>query len=149
MAKTLPSIITRLWWKVRSTITLGCVFIAHETAYRGFAPRGTQSYAYDFALLLDSFFYSAVWRKTTKHVIILDSLNYRISNFTQVCVLLFLSLGCSLVLWYNLNKKFLDILLYFTCKAIVSGKQHGDRKCDDLQNWLHMTSHAWKPPTVI
>ena len=27
-----------------------------------------------------------------------------ISNFTQVCELIFLSLGCSLVLWFNLNK---------------------------------------------
>ena len=22
-----------------------------------------------------------------------------------------------------------------------SGNQHGGRECDDLQNWLHMTSH--------
>ena len=50
-----------------------------------------------------SFHYSAVCRKTTKHVIILDSLRFGISNFTQVCVLIFLSFGCSLVV-YHLNK---------------------------------------------
>ena len=47
---------------------------------------------------LVSFFYSAVWRKTTKHVIILDSLYhvyYRISNFTQVC-----GFCHSVVVWY-------------------------------------------------
>ena len=91
---------------------------------------------------LFSFFYSAIWRKTTKHVIILVLVNYRISNFTQVFVLLFLSLGSSLVLWYHLNNKFLDILLYFLYKTMGSGNQHGGRECDDdLQNWLHMTSH--------
>ena len=42
---------------------------------------------------LVSFFYSAVWRKATKHVIILDSLHYRIPNFTLVCVL---TQGCQL-----------------------------------------------------
>ena len=51
--------------------------------------------------------------KTTKHTIILDSLHNKILNFTWVCVLIFLSLGCSLVLWYELNEKFWDILLCF------------------------------------
>ena len=53
---------------------------------------------------LVSFFYSAVWKKTTKQVTILDLLYNRISNFTQLCVLTFLSFGCSLILWYNLHK---------------------------------------------
>ena len=60
----------------------------------------TQSYAHDLPRSLVSFFYSTVWRKTTKHII-LDSLHYRISSFTQAHVLIFLLLGCSLVFWYN------------------------------------------------
>ena len=45
--------------------------------YRGFALRGTQAYARNFLpRSLVSFFYSVVWRKTTKHIIILDSLYY-------------------------------------------------------------------------
>ena len=81
-----------------------------------------------------SFFYSALRRKTTKHVIILDTLQSRISNFTQECVLIFLSLDCSLVLWYILNEKFLEILLCFSYKTMGSGNQHGRRECNDLQN---------------
>ena len=80
---------------------------------RGLARRGTHLYAHDFAPLLGFLLYSVVWRKTTKYAITLDSLYNRIWNFTWVCVLIFLSLSCNLVLWYELKKKFWDIWLYF------------------------------------
>ena len=97
-----------------------------QAHYRGFAWRGTQSYAHDFTPLLGFLFLQRGVEKTTKNVIIL------------VCVLIFLSLGCSLALWYNLNQKFLDILLCFPYRTMGRGNQHGGRECDDLQNWLHM-----------
>ena len=87
---------------------------------RGFAGRATHLYSHDFARLLGFLLYSLVWRKTTKHSIILDSLHDRILNFTWVCVLVFLSLSCSLVIWYELNEKFWDILSCFAmpdCEA--------------------------------
>ena len=74
--------------------------------YRGFARRSTPR-------SMVSFLYCAVWRKTTKHSVIWDLLNSRIYDFNRVCVLMFLPLGCSLVLRYELNKKFWDIWLYF------------------------------------
>ena len=107
---------------------------------RGFVWRGTHICEHDFPTSLGFLLYSAIRRKTVKCVIILDSLHNRISNFTQVCVLIFLSLGCSFESWYNLNKKFWDILLYFPYKSMGSGNQHGGGVCDDLQNWLDMTS---------
>ena len=103
---------------------------------------------HDFALPLVSYFYSAVWRKTTNTLLFEVRFIIKFQILLK-CVLTFLSLGCSLVLWYNLNQKFLDILLCFPCKTMGSGNQHGDRECDDLQNWPHMTSHEnpllWNP----
>ena len=80
---------------------------------RDFARRGTHYTRMILPRSVVSFLYSAVWRKTTKRAIILDSLHNRISNFTQVCELIFLSLCCSLVLWYIISEKFWDILLCF------------------------------------
>ena len=37
----------------------------------------------------------------------------RILNFNRVCVLMLLSLGCNLVMWYELNKQLWNILLFF------------------------------------
>ena len=58
-----------------------------------------------------------------------------------MCVLKFLSLGYNLVLWYELNKMFWDILLYFLIRSVYRGNQHGGREYDDLQKGLDMTSH--------
>ena len=54
---------------------------------------------------LISFLYGAVWRKTTKPAVTFDLLYSKIWNFTRVCVLVLLSCGRNLVLWYELNKK--------------------------------------------
>ena len=88
---------------------------------RGFAQRGMQSYVHDFALLLVFLFLQHGMEENKKNIIILDSLHYRIPNFTQVHVLKCLSLGCSLV-------------LCFLYKTMGSRNQHGFRECDDLQN---------------
>ena len=92
--------------------------------------------------ILSCSLFSLLQRSTEKNkkkqVLILDSLHYRISNFTQVCVLLFSSLGCSLVLWYNLNKKFWDILFSYT-KPMWSGNQHGGRPV----RWLAIIGFIW------
>ena len=72
---------------------------------RGFARRGTHLFAHDFVPLLGFLF---VWRgieKTTKHAITFDLLYSKIWNFKRVCVLIFLSLGRNLILWYELNKE--------------------------------------------
>ena len=66
--------------------------------YRGFARGGT----HDFAKSLGFLLHTAVWRKTTKNTRTCDLLHGRIWNFIQVCVLVFLSLGCNLVLLYEL-----------------------------------------------
>ena len=54
---------------------------------------------------LVSFYYGTVWRKTTKPAVTFDLLYSKIWNFNWVCVLILLSLGRNLVLWYELNKK--------------------------------------------
>ena len=89
---------------------------------------------------LVSYFYTAVWKKQE------NTLSFQIHFITKFqislkCVLIFLSLWCSLVSLYHLNQKFLDILLCFPYKIMSSGNQYGGHKCDGLQNWLHMTSH--------
>ena len=87
-----------------------------------FAPRGKHLYASDFALLLGFLLYSVVWRKTTKQAIILDSLRDRILKFhLSVCVLIFLSLSCSLVIWYELNEN--SGTLFVFCNARLWGKE--------------------------
>ena len=71
----------------RSAVTLNASAVQQLMQHsKGFAQRRTQQYAHDFPSSLVSFFYSTVGRKTTKHIFILDSLHYRMSNFTQVCV---------------------------------------------------------------
>ena len=70
--------------------------------------------AHDFAPLLGFLLHSTVRRKTKKkHAIFFYSSHKRILNFTWVFVLIFLSLSCSLVLWYELYEKLWDILLCF------------------------------------
>ena len=60
----------------------------------------------------------------------------------MLLILIFLSLGCNLVSWSELNKKKLwDILLCFSIPGCVEGNQHGGCEYDDLQNWFDMTSH--------
>ena len=56
-----------------------------------------------FPRSLLSFLYSAVWRQTTKHDVTFDLLYSKIWNFNRVRVLIFLSLGCNLLLWFELN----------------------------------------------
>ena len=90
---------------------------------------------------LVSFLYGAVCRKTTKSTVTFDLSYSKIWNFNLVCVLIFLSLARNLALWYELNKKERDILLYFPIPGFTKGNQHGGREWDDLQNWLDMTSH--------
>ena len=94
--------------------------------------------------------YNAVWRKTTKHAVILDLLPSRILDFPVlemcvcVCVLIiFLSPSCSFLLWYELNEKFLDILLCFSNTRLWKKKANmvSASPTDDLLNWLYMTSH--------
>ena len=58
-----------------------------------------------FPRSLVSFLYGAVWRKTTKPAVTFDLLYSKIWNFSRVYVLVLLSLGRNLVLWYELNKK--------------------------------------------
>ena len=99
----------------RARISAYCVL---ETGCKGFActTRSTHIRAWFFTApcFLGFLLYSALWRKkTTKHAIILESLHSRILYFTQVRVLMFFSLSCNLVLWYELNEKILYILLYF------------------------------------
>ena len=72
---------------------------------RGFARRGTHLRAHNFSKSLGFLLQSAVWRKTTKNTETFDLLHGRIQNFIRVCVLIFLLLGCNLVMWYELNKK--------------------------------------------
>ena len=95
-------------------------------------------------------FFLAAWfpfalrsiEKNNKNAVIWESIYNRISNVNGVCVLIiFLSLGCNLALWYELNKKFCWILLYFPIQACGDRKPNGGHKYDDLQNWLHMTSN--------
>ena len=66
--------------------------------------------------------HSAVWRKTTKNTRTFDLLYVRILNFLGVCVLIFLSLGCNLVMWYVLNKKLWDLFLLFPIPSNVNRK---------------------------
>ena len=91
-------------------------------------------------------FPSPRYRETTKHAVIFDLLYDRISKFNCVGVLIhvFLSLGCNLTLWYEVNNKFWCILLYLLIPVC------GNRKPtlqswvqDDLRNWLDMTSHEY------
>ena len=74
------------------------------------------------------FLYGAVWRKTIKPAVTFDLLHTKIWYFNRVCVLIFLSLGLNLVLWYELNKKLRDILLYFPILSHAKGNQHGSRE---------------------
>ena len=75
------------------------------TQYRGFALRGMHLCAHDFSKSLGFLLHRAVWWKPTKHTRTFDLLHGRIWNFIWVCVLIFLSLGCNLEMWYELNKK--------------------------------------------
>ena len=61
-----------------------------------------------------------------------------------MCVLIFLSLGCSLVLWYELNKKFWDIWLYFPILDSVERKPTWRSRVRWLAKlaWYYVT---WKP----
>ena len=110
------------------------------TPYRGFARRGTHLQAHDFSTSLGFLLYSAVWRKTTKLIIILDSLNNRISKFTQVSVLIY-SCHSVVVSYYDVIKVKSSGTVCFISKYQTTGNQHGSLKCDDFQNWLDMTSH--------
>ena len=83
-----------------------------------------------------------------KHPIILDLLHNRILNFTRVCVLIFLSLSCSLVLWYKLNEQLWDISW---CLPIPeSGKWKPTWR--SRERWLAKLAWydvPWKPIIVI
>ena len=61
-------------------------------ANRGYAWLGTHLRTHDFTTSLGFLLYRAIWRKTHYHFSLFDN---RISNFAQVCVLIFLSLGCT------------------------------------------------------
>ena len=92
-----------------------------------------------------SFFYSAVLRKTTKHVFILDSLHYRIANSTQLCVYYYSCLSVA-VWYYDIIKRFLDILLYFPYKT---GEREWKLTWRSRVQWLaNLVSYdiTWKPP---
>ena len=56
------------------------------------------------------------------------------------CVLIFLSLSCNLIMWYELDKKEGNILLYFLILSHAKWK-HGCCEYDDFWNlcfWRHM-----------
>ena len=114
---------------------------------RGFAWRGTHLRMHNFATSLGFLLNFAVWRKITKLFIILDSVHKRISNFTQVRVLIFLSLACSLVLWHILNKKFWDFVV-FPIPNYMEWKPSWRLKVRWLAKlaWYDVT---WKPPIVF
>ena len=55
--------------------------------------------------------------------------------------LIFLSLGCNLVMWYNLIKSNATLCRFSQYLHMGTGNQHGSHKYDDLENLLDMTSH--------
>ena len=81
---------------------------------------------------------------------VIHLLQNRIYKFDPVCVLIFLSLGCSvvMVLWFEPNKKFRDILLNFPLPDF------GERKptwwslgwCLAKLAWYDV---AWKPSFIF
>ena len=94
---------------------------------------------------LVSFLYSVVWRKTTKHTVILDLLHNRILNFTRVYVLIFLSLSCSLVLWYELMKSSETFCCVFQYQTVGRGNQHGGQSRIWWLAKLAWYDITWKP----
>ena len=113
--------------------------------YRGFAQHGTHIYVHYFVTPFGFFFVRRglenLEKNNRKH------LNFWYTSWEElkfqpsVCVLILLSLSCNLVLWYELNKMFWDILLCFPIPHRVKETQHDCRDYDDLLNWLNMTSH--------
>ena len=49
---------------------------------------------------------------------------------------------------YELNESNETFCCVFLYCAMLRGNQHGGREYDDLQNWLHMTSHE-KPSIAV
>ena len=113
--------------------------------YRGFARRGMHLRAHDFSKSFGFLLHSAVWRKTTKNARTFDLLYGRIWNFMGVCVLIFLSLGCNSVMWYELNKKLWNILLLFPIPSHENRKPTWRSRVWWLAKsaWYDVT---WKPP---
>ena len=62
--------------------------------------------AHNFSKSLGFLVHSAVWRKRTKNAKTFDLVHGRIWNFIWGCVLIFLSLGCNFLMWYELNNNF-------------------------------------------
>ena len=97
--------------------TIGCLM---SDPYRGFARRSTHLHAHDFAKSFGFLFHSAVWRQTAKNAITFDLMEgFEISS---ECVLIFSSLSCNLVMWYELNKKLWNNLLLFPITSHVNRK---------------------------
>ena len=98
---------------------------------------------------LVSFLYGAVCRKSRKSAYF-DLLYSKIWNFNRVCVLIFLSLGRNLVLWYELDKKIIET---FCCIFLYPAMPRGNNMvatsmmtCKTGLIWrnaktLYLTSH--------
>ena len=110
-----------------------------------FAWRGTYLRVHDLKKSLGFLLHTAVWKKTPKYAITFDLLYGRIWNFTGVCVLIFLSLGCNLVMWYEQNNKLWNLFLLFPIPSHVNKKPTWRSQLWWLAKfaWYDVT---WKPP---
>ena len=140
-----------MWWSrarshTKSTSrSLGAVHRVQRTFSIEGLHDAVRNYARSiFQNLLVSFFTARYGEKTTKNARTFDLLHGRIWNFIQVCVLIFLSLGCNLVMWYELNKKLWYILLLFPIPS-VNRKPTWRSRVWWLAKLLDMTSHE-NPP---
>ena len=91
--------------------------------YRGFARQGTHLRAHDFSKSLGFLVaqHGENQQQKTLELTIYFMEGFEISS-ECVCVLTFLSLGCNLVMRYELNKKLRNILLLFPIPSHVNGK---------------------------
>ena len=112
--------------------------------YRGFAWPSTHLCSHDFSKYLGFLLHSLIWRKTTKKKTTrtFDLLHGWIWNFIGMCVLIYLSLGCNLVMCYELNKTvmvhFVAFPYTFTCKQETNMAVASMMTCKICLIWRHM-----------
>ena len=117
--------------------------LPHIYIYRWFTRRGTHLYAHDFATPLGFLFVWGGIEKNNK-----KRLNFWFTLWKELLeILIFLSRSYNLVLWYELNKKFWDILLYFPIPLHVKRKPTWRLRAWWLAKlaWYDVT---WKPSIV-
>ena len=119
-----------------------CIILSKITRKSKYAVINLQQCAATFLAFFFGFLlYNVAYRKTTKTLELLIYFMEEFTNFIGVCVLIFLSLGCNLVMWYKLNKINGAISCSSQYRTVRTGKQHGGCGYVHLQTLHNMTSH--------